>query len=236
MPSLVVLTGSGISAESGIPTFRGDEGLWEGHPVEDVATPGGFLRDPDLVHDFYNMRRRKLKEVSPNAAHEALATLEAKWPGEFLLVTQNVDDLHERAGSKNLIHMHGELKKIQCENTLKIYDWEEDVGVDSFCECCNLSGSLRPHIVWFGEMPLEMERIYKALRGAQYFLSIGTSGTVYPAAGFVQEVLMNGKDCQTIELNLDPSAGSALFTEIHQGAAGALLPALVEDLLARAAS
>lgn len=208
--NLVVLTGSGISAESGIQTFRGGGGgLWDGYPVEDVATPEGFRRDPDLVQEFYNTRRAQLKNVKPNPAHHALAALESEWDGDFLLVTQNVDDLHERAGNQKLIHMHGELLKACCTNTEMVYSWEGDMTAETRCECCDAPGTLRPHIVWFGEMPLQMENIYAALHRADMFLSIGTSGTVYPAAGFVQQALMNGRNCHTVEINLEPSAGQA---------------------------
>ncbi len=185
---IVVLTGAGISAESGIQTFRAADGLWENHRVEDVASPEGFKRNPGLVQRFYNERRRKLLEpgISPNDGHLALARLEREFKGDFLLVTQNIDDLHERAGSKNLIHMHGELFKVRCLDSEKIFVWKEDITPASACPCCGKSGVLRPHIVWFGEMPLFMDRISAALEECDLFLSIGTSGNVYPAAGFVR--------------------------------------------------
>jgi NAD-dependent deacetylase len=229
--NLVVLTGSGISAESGIQTFRGGGGLWDGYPVEDVATPEAFRRDPDLVQEFYNTRRAQLKKVKPNPAHAALVTLEQEWDGDFLLVTQNVDDLHERAGSQKLMHMHGELLKARCIYTEMVYSWEGDMTTETRCECCGTMGALRPHIVWFGEMPLFMDEIYHALRRADVFLSIGTSGTVYPAAGFVQQALMNGRDCHTVEINLEPSAGASLFAETIHGKAGETLPDFVQELL-----
>ena len=228
--SIVVLTGAGISAESGLATFRAEDGLWANHRVEDVATPDAFLRNPDLVQTFYNTRRNQLKTVEPNAAHIALAELEKNWPGEFLLVTQNVDDLHERAGSKNLVHMHGELKKTRCINTGMVFNWEGDIIGSSKCDCCNDFGSLRPHIVWFGEMPLEFENIYNALTSCSLFVAIGTSGTVYPAAGFVEEALNNG--CQhTVEINLKPSVGESFFDEIVYGLATEKVPEFVEKIL-----
>nr|WP_324682107.1 Sir2 family NAD+-dependent deacetylase [Bibersteinia trehalosi] len=181
---IVVLTGAGISAESGIRTFRAEDGLWENHRVEDVATPEGYKRDPELVQRFYNERRRKLfdPEVQPNAAHLALAKLEEKLGENLLIVTQNVDNLHERAGSRNVIHMHGELLKVRCPNKGTVYDWQGDVKDEDRCTCCQIPRKLRPHIVWFEEMPLEMDRIYSALMECDIFISIGTSGNVYPAA------------------------------------------------------
>lgn len=228
--NIVILTGSGISAESGLKTFRGGDGLWEGHRVEDVATPEAFLRDPDLVQNFYNMRRQQLKEVEPNSAHKALAELEDKWDGDFFLVTQNVDDLHERGGSKNLLHMHGELKKVQCLKTDKVYDWETDIEKNTKCKCCDEAETLRPHIVWFGEMPLGMDLVYQKLSECDLFISIGTSGVVYPAAGFVQEVKVRGK-ADAIEINLEPSAGASIFDDAILGKATETVPEFVEKLL-----
>ena len=186
--SIVVLTGAGISAESGIETFRAAEGLWANHHVDDVATLEGFARNPQLVYAFYNQRRRQLltPEISPNAAHSALAKFEHEFGGEFLLVTQNVDNLHERAGSENLIHMHGELLKMSCLNSKLIFDVSEDFDYDTQCRCCRSAGNLRPHVVWFGEMPLQMNRINRALENCDMFVAIGTSGNVYPASGFYQ--------------------------------------------------
>lgn len=225
--SIVVLTGAGISAESGIRTFRDAGGLWEGHRMEDVATPEGFQRDPGLVQRFYDARRRQLSEVQPNAAHRALARLEQAWPGEVLVITQNVDDLHDRAGSLNLIHMHGELKKAQCQACGKIHPWEQDLGPAPPCPHCGRA-ALRPHIVWFGEMPLEMDRIFAALDTCALFLSIGTSGNVYPAAGFVGAV---GAATHTLEINVEPSLTADAFLEHRQGKAGDLVPAFVDALL-----
>jgi NAD-dependent deacetylase len=230
--SIVILTGSGISAESGLATFRGPEGLWEGHRVEDVATPEAFRRDPALVQDFYDQRRAKLKTVEPNAAHEALARLDAEWPGGLLIVTQNVDDLHERAGARRVLHMHGELKSAWCRACGTRMRWEEDLGHHPACPSCGAAGRLRPDIVWFGEMPYEMERIDRALMDADLFVSIGTSGAVYPAAGFVQTARYAG--ARTLEINLEPSLGSLYFHESRTGRAGTLVPEWVEEVLAGA--
>ena len=230
--NIVILTGAGISAESGIQTFRASDGLWHNHRIEDVATPEGFKRNPALVHEFYNERRRQLHEptIQPNAAHLALARLEREFPGNVLLVTQNVDDLHDRAGSQNLIHMHGELNKVRCDKTQRVYEWHDDVDTKTPCECCPTVGHLRPHIVWFGEMPFMMETIYDALIDCDLFISIGTSGNVYPAAGFVQ--IANETGAHTVELNLDPSQTSDRFTESKLGKASVLVPQYVDELLA----
>jgi NAD-dependent deacetylase len=227
--NIVILTGAGISAESGLATFRGPDGLWEGHRVEDVATPQAFARDPDLVHAFYDARRARLTEVEPNAAHRALARLDAQWPGELLIVTQNVDDLHERAGARRLLHMHGALSSAWCLGCDERMAWMGTLGDRPACPACGTAGRLRPDIVWFGEMPYEMERIDRALMDADLFVSIGTSGAVYPAAGFVQTARYCG--AQTLEINLDPSLGSYHFHESRNGPAGKLVPAWVESLL-----
>lgn len=238
---IVILTGAGISAESGLATFRAEDGLWCEHRVEDVATPEGFARNPALVQEFYNMRRQQLPGVEPNAAHLALAELEKCWPGEVLLVTQNVDDLHDRAGSgqkvnlssiPSLIHMHGELIKVRCLHTGKVEEWREDITEITTCGCCKRAGTLRPHIVWFGEMPLMMEEIYDALRHCDLFVSIGTSGNVYPAAGFVQEARLHG--AHSVELNLEPSLGASLFAETRYGPATQIVPEFVTGLLSKA--
>jgi NAD-dependent deacetylase len=227
--SIVILTGAGVSAESGLATFRGPDGLWEGHRVEDVATPEAFARDPELVHKFYDARRAKLEAVEPNAAHRALARLDAEWPGDMLLVTQNVDDLHERAGSKRLVHMHGELTRGWCLRCNQRFGWTGPMGGRAECPDCGTAGMVRPDIVWFGEMPYEMERIDEALRNCDLFVSIGTSGAVYPAAGFVQSARYAG--AQTLEMNLEPSLGSIYFDESRTGPASALVPAWVEQML-----
>lgn len=225
--SIVILTGAGISAESGLRTFRDANGLWENHRVEDVATPEAFQRNPALVHRFYNERRRSLREVQPNTAHAALARLEREWPGPMLLVTQNVDDLHDRAGSRGLLHMHGELLKGRCLACRAVLDWPGDMDADSRCPVCR-RGQMRPHIVWFGEVPLEMDRIFGALERCDLFAAIGTSGHVYPAAGFVAAV---SPGTRTVELNLEPSRVVDAFLEHRVGRATELVPAFVEELL-----
>jgi NAD-dependent deacetylase len=229
---IVILTGAGISKESGLDTFRCADGIWARVRLEDVATPEGFDRNPDLVHEFYNARRRSLldPEIQPNAAHHALVELERNWPGGVLLVTQNIDDLHDRAGSKNLIHMHGELLKVRCGECGVIVDWRDDLSVEHDCAACGAQGEMRPHVVWFGEMPLEMETIYEALADCGLFISVGTSGNIYPAAGFVQEARAYG--AHTVELNLDPSEGATLFAEKIYGPATETVPAFVRRLLA----
>ena len=254
---LVILTGAGISAESGLDTFRASDGLWENHRVEDVASPEGFARDPDLVHRFYNARRAQFDAVEPNAAHVALAELEAGWGGEFLLVTQNIDDLHERAGSKRLIHMHGEGRKGWCTACDERFAWTKDMiprsvraepvealpltGVGerqsfdklrtngSVCPSCGVAGQVRPDIVWFGEMPYRMDAIEAALMACDLFVSVGTSGAVYPAAGFVQTA--NHRGAHTVEINLEPSQGSLLFDERRYGLASVEVSAWVSELL-----
>ena len=268
--NIVILTGAGVSAESGLATFRGPDGLWEGHRVEDVCTPEAFRRDPALVHAFYDARRAKLGTVEPNAAHRALARLDEQWSGELLLVTQNVDDLHERAGSKRLIHMHGELTRGWCLACDERFGWEGPMGEAlrdaasrgsaapqdernqttahaeealseaevpsrstrlNICPVCRTVGRVRPDIVWFGEMPYGMDRIEQALQRCDLFVSIGTSGAVYPAAGFVRTARYRG--AQTLEINLEPSLGSYMFDESRTGKAGDLVPRFVEELLER---
>jgi NAD-dependent deacetylase len=226
--NIVILTGAGISAESGLATFRGPDGLWEGHRVEDVCTPDALARNPALVHRFYDERRARLAEVRPNPAHEALAALDAAWPDELLIVTQNVDDLHERAGAKRLIHMHGELRSALCAACGKAVPWVDALPPASSCGGCG-QRHLRPDIVFFGEMPYEMDAIDAALRRADLFVSVGTSGAVYPAAGFVQTARHAG--ARTVELNLEPSAASFYFEESRMGPASRLVPELVRDLL-----
>jgi len=232
MDRIVILTGAGLSAESGLATFRGPDGLWEGHRVEDVATPEAFARNPDLVQRFYDARRARLAEVEPNAAHRALARLDAQWPGELLVVTQNVDDLHERAGARRLLHMHGALRSAWCLACDSRVPWEADLLPVPACPACGEAGALRPDIVWFGEMPYEMDRIDSALRACDLFVSIGTSGAVYPAAGFVQTARYVG--AATLEMNLEPSLGSVWFEEVRTGPATQLVPAWVDEMLARA--
>lgn len=231
---IVILTGAGISAESGIGTFRDQGGLWEKYRIEDVATPDAFRRDPDFVLDFYNQRRRQLlADVAPNPAHEALARLERDYPGKVLVVTQNVDNLHERAGSHNLIHMHGELLKARCDVCEEVVSADADIKTDTPCPRCSRPGRLRPHVVWFGEMPMEMDRIQGELARCDLFLSVGTSGNVYPAAGFVE--LARAVGAHTVELNLEPSEVNSAFHEHHHGPAGRRVPEYVDALLASTA-
>lgn len=225
---IVILTGAGISAESGIDTFRSAGGLWEQHRVEDVATPEGFARNPDLVLNFYDKRRAALANVAPNAAHMALARLEREFEGELLLVTQNVDDLHERGGSGRVLHMHGELKSALCSSCNTRAPWLDPMLDRPPCPVCR-APTLRPDVVWFGEMPYQMGRIYQALETCDLFVSIGTSGAVYPAAGFVQEARAAG--ARTLELNLEPSEGSSLFHDTRLGPASVMVPQWVGEVL-----
>jgi NAD-dependent deacetylase len=228
---VLILTGSGISAESGIPTFRGADGLWEGHAVEDVATPEAFHRNPRLVHQFYNARRRKLLDpvVQPNAAHRALAEFEQQHEGDFLLVTQNIDDLHRRAGSLNVLAMHGELLKARCLDSGQLFDWTEDLGLDTPhpLDPTRL-GRLRPHVVWFGEVPLGMEQIEAAASQAELFIAIGTSAVVYPAAAIVQ---WTPPGCHRVEINLDDTPQSPVFHETIRGKASIEVPKFLQRYL-----
>lgn len=227
--NIVILTGAGISAESGIDTFRSEGGLWEQHRVEDVATPEGFARDPDLVLRFYDMRRAAIQEKMPNPAHEALARLDAEWKGELLIVTQNVDDLHERAGARRVLHMHGTHLNAWCTSCDVRSPWRGTLIDRPPCPVCQ-ARTLRPDVVWFGEMPYRMGEIYAALRTCDLFVSIGTSGAVYPAAGFVQNAVELG--AQTLELNLERSQGSAMFHETRLGPASEVVPQWVGEMLA----
>ena len=231
-PDIVVLTGAGISRESGLATFRDADGVWAKVRIEDVAAPEAFARDPARVHEFYNARRAQLAEaaIAPNAAHLALAELERRWPGGFLLVTQNVDDLHERGGSRRLLHMHGELRRVRCLRCDAAQAWDAPLSVQTACPACGLSGGMRPDIVWFGEMPYHMDRIAAALRRCGLFIAIGTSGHVYPAAGFVAEVAGRAR---TVELNLEPSEVASHFDEAVHGKASEVVPAFVAQLLAQ---
>lgn len=230
MAPIVILTGAGISAESGIRTFRAADGLWEEHRIEDVATPEGFLANPGLVHRFYNERRRQLRspEVRPNAAHLALARLEQARPGEVFIITQNIDDLHERAGSRRVHHMHGSLLTSWCLACDERVPTTGDVDGESICPECGVVGRLRPDVVWFGEIPYGLDVIEQELRDCAVFAAVGTSGNVYPAAGFVQFAAMMG--ARTVELNLEASLTHSLFDEVRQGPATVVVPKWVEDL------
>ncbi len=226
---IVILTGAGLSKESGLSTFRDPDGIWARYDINDVATPEAFARNPELVLDFYNSRRKGAAGVKPNAAHEALARLEKDHPGEVLTVTQNIDPLHEWAGTRRLIHMHGEILKALCAHCGATEPWEGDLAIDLACQICNKTGGMRPDVVWFGEMPYRMEEIYDALGACDLFLSIGTSGTVYPAAGFVMEARRAG--AHTVELNLEPSEGISSFAEAIHGPATEVVPGFVDKLL-----
>jgi NAD-dependent deacetylase len=248
--NIVVLTGAGISAESGIATFRDSNGLWENHKVEDVASPAGFERDPELVHKFYNARRQQLlsDDVQPNAAHKSLAEFEKRHKGGFVIITQNVDDLHERAGSKNVLHMHGELFKKRCEACSEVSLCVSDISTESTCSKCSYTGNLRPHIVWFGEMPFDMEKCQKLLQLCDLFISIGTSGHVYPAAEFVN-IAKNGigawppgdllageytkTAAKTVEINLQRTVNRLKFDEGFYGKATEEVPLFFESLNCR---
>jgi NAD-dependent deacetylase len=226
---VVILTGAGLSAESGIATFRDSGGIWSKVRLEDVATPEGFARDPAKVHAFYNTRRRDQVGVQPNAAHIALARLEAGIR-DLLIVTQNIDSLHEAAGSTRLLHMHGELAKSLCQHCQHRAAVSSDLSTASRCGRCSKTGGMRPDVVWFGEVPYQMERIEQALAKAELFISIGTSGNVYPAAGFVAGARRSG--AYTVELNLEASEGADLFREAIHGPATQVVPAFVDRLLA----
>lgn len=228
--SVVVLTGAGISAESGLQTFRDPDGIWAQHDFREIATPEGFAADPVLVHSFYNSQRKQSAVSEPNAAHLALTRLEREWDGPFLLVTQNIDGLHEMAGSQRLAHMHGQLDQALCTKCGARSHWTEDMSTHSICPVCGAAGHLRPDIVWFGEMPYHMPEIYKALGEADLFVAIGTSGTVYPAAGFVREASMAG--AFTVEINLESSEGADVyFSRLIGGKASETVPGFVDELL-----
>jgi NAD-dependent deacetylase len=229
---IFILTGAGVSADSGLPTFRDKDGLWANFDLEDLATPEGFARNPRLVLEFYNARRAALRAARPNAAHRALAELERACDaggGSFTLCTQNIDDLHEQAGARRVLHMHGELAKARCHDCGAVFPYDGDLLPEMGCEACGRTGGMRPHVVWFGEMPLHMDDIYSALTAADLFVAIGTSGAVYPAAGFVSAARQAG--LATIEINLAPSDNAFLFDEKMYGPAAETVPAWVEKML-----
>lgn len=230
--NIFVLTGAGVSAESGLGTFRDTGGIWARFDPMKLATPEGFARDPVAVHEFYNLRRRNMIEAEPNEAHRALARLEAALEsrgGRLTLCTQNIDDLHERGGSRRVMHMHGELLKIRCTACGAVAEWRENLGLDTPCPACRRAGSLRPHVVWFGEMPLGMEEIEDALLEADLFVAVGTSGSVYPAAGFVAQAREAG--IRTCEINLEPADNAGLFDVGRYGTASRIVPAFVDEVL-----
>jgi len=229
--NIVILTGSGISQESGIQTFRASDGTWNNFSVLDVATPRGFQVNPNLVHQFYNDRRQQLKTVKPNRAHDALAKLESQWTaGRFILITQNVDDLHERAGSKNVLHLHGSLLKTRCVKCRHVFTNSEDITTETPCPRCAKVKSLRPDIVWFEEIPLQLPVVYQSLKNCSLFLSIGTSGVVQPAASFVDDARVAG--AHTVELNLEKTEISFKFEEVIFGPATQIVPPYVDKLFA----
>ncbi|MDP1837377.1 MAG: NAD-dependent deacylase [Reyranella sp.] len=235
-PGIVVLTGAGISKESGIDTFRDPDGLWNRVNLEDVATLDGWHRDKKKVLDFYNEARGLFRaaRIVPNAAHEALARLEAEYGGDVTIVTQNIDLLHEMAGSKNVIHMHGREGEVRCMRCGTVSPSDADLSVDSVCLNCRAVGELRPNIVWFGEEPMRLDEIYAALGRCGLFIAIGTSAQVYPAAGFVLHVRRRAH-VRTVELNLEPTENQPLFGEHIYGPATRIVPAYVERILAGAA-
>ncbi|MCH9808534.1 MAG: NAD-dependent deacylase [Alphaproteobacteria bacterium] len=227
--NIVILTGAGLSAESGLATFRDKDGIWAKYDHSDVATPEGFARNPELVYEFYNMRRREGIKAEPNAAHQALATLQNKYDGNVHIVTQNIDNLHELAGASNVIHMHGEMAKAMCTHCEARSPWNENLSASLKCPECELIGGMRPNVVWFGEMPYRMDEIAAALASCDLFISIGTSGNVYPAAGFVAAATEVG--AHTVELNLEPSDTASQFNDTHHGPATEVVPAYVGSLL-----
>ncbi|MCL1076726.1 NAD-dependent deacylase [Parashewanella spongiae] len=228
--NIVILTGAGLSAPSGIETFRSQDGLWEQHLIEDVATPEGYASNPELVDTFYNQRRAQLNDplVSPNAAHVALAKLELAHQGRLFVITQNVDDLHERAGSKQVLHMHGEIRKGRCPRSNLSFLMKKDFSSEQLCSCCQPAQRLRPHIVWFGEMPIGMGMIERALTECDLFISVGTSGVVYPAAGFVR--LAKAFGAKTIDVNTEPCYTGS-FDAQYKGCATETLPKLIDKIL-----
>lgn len=226
---IVILTGAGVSAESGLNTYRDKGGIWEKYDLMELATPEAFAANPTKVHEFYNLRRGIVAEVQPNAAHRALANLQSDYTGEVFLVTQNVDNLHEKAGSDPVYHMHGELAKVRCSLCHTVIDTLDDIDTSTKCGQCGHIGGMRPHVVWFGEMPFYLEKIEEKLQQCDLFISIGTSGTVYPAAGFVRAAKMSG--AKTVELNMEPSEGQHLFDQGLYGPATEVVPTFVDKIL-----
>ncbi|GJE76742.1 SIR2 family NAD-dependent protein deacylase [Methylorubrum suomiense] len=233
--NVFVLTGAGISAESGLGTFRDRGGVWSRFDPMKLATPEAFAADPVLVHDFYNMRRRDALNAQPNAAHTALAELESGLAAQgrnLFLCTQNVDDLHERAGSRAVVHMHGELSRVRCLACGDGRPWREDLTVETPCPSCGVAGRMRPDVVWFGEMPKHLDAIEDALIKSDLFVAIGTSGAVYPAAGYVAQAQAFG--IPTLALNLEAADNAGMFARTRLGLASATVPAFVADILAGA--
>jgi NAD-dependent deacetylase len=232
LPNVFILTGAGISAESGLSTFRDKDGLWSRYKIEDVASIEGYRRDPQRVLEFYNLRRNAHGDVKPNAAHAALAKLEQHWSANgaaVTLCTQNIDNLHEQGGSRRVVHMHGELAKVRCHDCGAVTPRDGDLSVNLRCADCGRIGGMRPHVVWFGETPLEMDAIYEALAASKLFVSIGTSGSVYPAAGFVRAA--READIATMEINLEPSENAEVFDAARYGKASQVVPAWVDEMI-----
>ncbi len=229
MEPIAILTGAGVSAESGLGTFRDKDGLWTRHDLAEVATPEGYARNPDLVLDFYNMRRKNCRAAAPNAAHAAIARLQHDYPGPVTLVTQNIDDLHERAGSPEVIHMHGQILQALCAACGHRWAWAGDMGRADACAACRAPGTVRPDVVWFGEMPYRMEEIWARIADCALFVAIGTSGAVYPAAGFVADAKHRG--ARTLEINIEPSENAAFFDRTLLGPASRTVPEWVDAVL-----
>ncbi len=230
---IFILTGAGVSAESGLSTFRDKGGVWSQYNLQGVASIQGYERNPSFVLDFYNMRRNTHKDVKPNAAHVALAELERTWAersGSVTLCTQNVDNLHERGGSQRVLHMHGEIAKARCHQCGAVVPYDGDISLDLGCVSCGRTDGMRPHVVWFGETPLLMDEIYAALAAADLFVSIGTSRNVYPAAGFVSTARRAG--IPTMEINLEPSENASAFDDGRYGKASEQAPAWVAEMVA----
>ncbi len=229
--NLFILTGAGVSKESGIKTFREKDGLWENYKIEDVCTVEAFIKDPNLVNNFYNERRSSIidQKILPNEAHYQLAKLEKKWKGDFILVTQNIDNLHEQAGSKKILHMHGSLDKCFCMNCGAEYKFNFDLSTEFVCKKCNVKGKVRVDIVWFGEQPKYLDKIYKYLDRTDVFLSIGTSNNVYPAAGFIDYLKHQKRKIDFYEFNIEKTSKSFLFTKSFIGPASETLKKLVDS-------
>jgi NAD-dependent deacetylase len=226
---IVILTGAGVSAESGLGTFRDTDGLWTKYDLADVATPEGYAKNPKMVLDFYNARRINCRKAAPNPAHEAIARLQREYPGRVTLVTQNIDDLHERGGSRQVIHMHGQILQALCAECGHRWGWSGEMALDDICHSCATPGTVRPDIVWFGEMPYHMDTIWARIAACDLFVAIGTSGAVYPAAGFVTDARDRG--ARTLEINLEPSDNAGSFDERRSGPASETVPGWVEALL-----
>lgn len=230
--NIVVLTGAGISAESGLATFRSSNGLWNNHKVEDVASVEGFARNPALVHDFYNNLKTEVQTAKPNPAHLSLTKLQQAFPGQVSIITQNVDTLHEKAGNQNVYHIHGQINQAVCLNCGQVLESWGDVDTETICPHCQIMGMMKPNIVFFGESLLCMDKVEELLRKCHLYISVGTSGVVYPAAGFVQTVKYYG--AQTIEFTMEPTANNYLFDRHIFGPAGQTLPPYIDEIINQA--